>query len=107
VAATIPAASRPSRRSCAAQLRDLAGPGLFRAWLSTDLASPADGFLKSDVPYVRLDDVQVAADWQDLIDGTLDAPINVSELGGLPAMGTHACFPTDALVTGVGTRQHH
>jgi len=88
---------------CQAAAESAAVPGLFRAWLSTDLAAPADDFLKSDVPYVRLDDVQVAADWQDLIDGTLDAPINVSELGGLPATGAHACFPTDALGAWTGT----
>ena len=64
--------------------------------LSTDSASPADDFIKSEVPYVRLDDVQVATDWLDLVDGTLEAPIIVSELGGPPAASTHVCIPQDA-----------
>jgi len=80
-------------------------PGTFRAWLSTDDASPATVFTQSKVPYVRLDGVQVAADWVDLIDGSLEAPINVSELGGPPTPGKHACAPADALVAWTSTTQ--
>lgn len=81
---------------CQAAAKSASAPGTFRAWLSTDTASPADDFVKSEVPYVRLDDVQVAINWQDLIDGTLEAPIVVSELGGPPAASTHVCIPQDA-----------
>jgi cysteine-rich repeat protein len=51
---------------CQAAAESASAPGTFRAWLSTNNGSPADDFVKSAVPYVRLDDVQVAADWQDL-----------------------------------------
>ena len=81
---------------CQAAAKSASAPGTFRAWLSTNNGSPADDFVKSAVPYVRLDDVQVAADWQDLVDGTLEAPIIVSELGGPPAASTHVCIPQDA-----------
>jgi cysteine-rich repeat protein len=81
---------------CQAAAESASAPGTFRAWLSTNNGSPADDFVKSAVPYVRLDDVQVAADWQDLVDGTLEAPIIVSELGGPPAASTHVCIPQDA-----------
>ncbi len=81
---------------CQAAAKSASAPGTFRAWLSTSNASPADDFVKSAVPYVRLDDVQVAADWQDLVDGALEAPIIVSELGGPPAASTHVCIPQDA-----------
>jgi cysteine-rich repeat protein len=88
---------------CQAAAESAAAPGMFRAWLSTDVASPANDFVQSEVPYVRLDGVQVAANWQDLVDGTLEAPISVSELGGLPAPSTHACIPADALGAWTGT----
>ncbi len=88
---------------CQAAAAVAAVPGTFRAWLSTDDASPETLFVLSEVPYVRLDGVQVAADWEDLVDGSLGAPINVSELGGPPAAGTHACVPGDALVAWTST----
>lgn len=88
---------------CQAAAESAGAPGVFRAWLSTDSTSPADAFVQSGVPYTRFDGVQVAANWKDLIDGTLSAPISVSELGGLPAVGSHACFPQDALAAWTGT----
>ena len=81
---------------CQAAAESASASGTFRAWLSTNNGSPADDFVKSPVPYVRLDDVQVAADWKDLVDGTLEAPIIVSEFGGPPAASTHVCIPADA-----------
>ena len=53
--------------------------GTFRAWLSTSSQQPLDFFAQSTVPYRRLDDVQVAKNWPDLVDGMLDNPINVTE----------------------------
>lgn len=64
---------------------------------------PAADFIKSEVPYVRIDDIQVAADWNDLIDGQLQAPIIVSELGGPPGKGTHDCLPQDAIMAWTST----
>lgn len=90
---------------CQAAAEAAALAGVFRAWLSTDVSSPETDFAMSAIPYVRLDDVVVAADWQDLIDGTLEAPIIVSELGGPPAAGTHGCMPSDALVAWTSTTE--
>lgn len=53
--------------------------GDFRAWLSTSLQEPADVLVQSLVPYRRLDGMQVAENWADLVDGTLDNPINLTE----------------------------
>lgn len=90
---------------CQAAAEAAALPGVFRAWLSTDADSPATSFVDSKIPYVRLDDVEVAADWQDLVDGALEAPIIVSELGGPPAAGNHGCIPSDALVAWTSTTE--
>lgn len=56
-------------------------PGVFRAWLSTSLQEPLDDgvSVQSAVPYRRLDGLQVALNWPDLLDGTLDNPINLTE----------------------------
>ena len=47
---------------------------------------------------MRVDGVQVADNWADLIDGSLDAPINVTETGGPVPIGNTNCagggFPT-------------
>ena len=58
--------------------------GTFKAWLSagTYSSSPAARFTRSTtLPYVRTDGVQIAANWADLTDGVIDAPINVNEYG--------------------------
>jgi hypothetical protein len=58
--------------------------GTYKAWLSAGTygSSPASRFTRSlSLPYVRTDGVQIAANWADLTDGTLDAPINVNEFG--------------------------
>lgn len=53
--------------------------GVFRAWLSTSAQQPLDSLVPSTVPYRRLDGVQVAKDWADLVDGMLENPINYTE----------------------------
>lgn len=53
--------------------------GMFRAWLSTSTEDPVDALVQSAVPYRRLDGMQVAQNWPDLIDGMLDTPINLTE----------------------------
>ena len=54
-------------------------PGTYLAWLSDSSGSPASRFAQSSVPYVRVDGVQIADDWADLTDGSLDAPISLDE----------------------------
>ena len=73
-------------------------PGTYMAWMSTAAESPSTRMTQSNNPYVRTDGVQVAPNWAGLVDGTLDAPINVTELGGPPPIGNTSCagggFPT-------------
>lgn len=68
---------------CATQA-DAAGlEGEFKAWLST-LASPVSGRLvESTVPYVLVDGTVIAADWDDLTDDSIEAPINLDATGEL------------------------
>lgn len=75
------------------QLADDAGvPGIFMAWLSPSLNSdPDDRFTHSNKPYTRVDGVIVADNWNDLTDGTLDNPINLTELGGPAPLGNADC----------------
>ncbi|MCA9651783.1 MAG: DUF1554 domain-containing protein [Myxococcales bacterium] len=66
-------------------------PGVYMAWLSTAAASPASRMTQSATPYRRPDGIQVAPNWAGLTDGTLDAPINVTETLGSPPMGNTSC----------------
>ncbi len=58
--------------------------GVWQAWLSASNNSAASRFLtQGTVPYVLVDGTtQVADNWADLTDGTLDHVINKSETGG-------------------------
>jgi hypothetical protein len=72
-------------------LADAAGlGGEFKAWLSA--AGPgnsaADRLTHATGPYVRVDGVQVAANWTDLVDGLLSAPISIDEHGAPVISGT-------------------
>jgi hypothetical protein len=67
---------------------ELAGvEGTFRAWISTPTTSPMANFVQSSVPYVRIDGVEIAANWLDLIDGELAAPLEVDEWGNVQNNG--------------------
>jgi hypothetical protein len=55
--------------------------GVFKAWLSDLNEGPADRFVQAVGPYLRVDGVGVADDWEDVTDGTLQAPIRVTETG--------------------------
>lgn len=73
-------------------------PGTYMAWLSTAVESPSTRMTPSPDPYVRVDGVEVAPNWAGLVDGTLDVPINLTELGGPAPIGNTSCagggFPT-------------
>jgi hypothetical protein len=58
-------------------------PGTYKAWLSDSTQSPASRFVQSPGSYRRVDGVTVADNWADLTDGTLDAPITVTETGAV------------------------
>jgi hypothetical protein len=57
-------------------------PGTYKAWLASELTpDPAASFHQFPGTYILPDFTVVAVGWADLIDGTLDAPINVDENG--------------------------
>ncbi len=55
--------------------------GTYKAWLSDATGSPSTRFRRSSVPYTLVDGVVIANDWDDLVDGTLLSPINVTDKG--------------------------
>ncbi len=85
--------------SCQA-LAVLAGlPGSYRAWLSDGVASPATRFAKSHLPYVLPAGmhglgVRVAESWVDLVDGTLEHALSVTEAGDMLVAGESCGAPS-------------
>ena len=58
----------------------LAAPGTYKAWLSASgVASAADRLTHATAPYKLVDGTAIANDWDDLTDGSLEAPINGDE----------------------------
>ena len=57
-------------------------PGSYKAWLSDDTSSPDSRFVRSSGPYQLVDGTTIAGNWNDLRDGKLLAPIDVTETGG-------------------------
>ncbi len=58
----------------------LANAERYRAWISTSTVHAADRLYHARGPYKLINGLQVAANWDALIAGPLDNPINVSEL---------------------------
>lgn len=77
--------------------------GTYWAWLSTSDNSPDGRFVRSSVPYLRVDDTLIASDWDDLVDGQLAHPILLSESGDVPDLGTNPCIPPGTRVVWTGT----
>lgn len=53
--------------------------GTFKAWISDRNSSPIKTFTHSNIPYILTDGTQIAANWQGLIDESLDVKIDVDE----------------------------
>ena len=68
---------------CATQAADAGLEGDFKAWLSTRSLSVSDRLMHADGPYVLVDGTLVANDWDDLLDGSIQAPINLDANGDL------------------------
>ena len=81
----------------AATTGKLPGAGKYKAWLSDDTTFAAMRLHESTIPYLRPDNVKVADDWGDLIDGDLAARINVSETKAVIGNG-QACSNEASLV---------
>lgn len=78
-------------------------PGTYRAWLSSSTESPKDRFVHSSIPYRLLDGTEIASNWVDLADGSLDAGIDISEKNGSPGKGTHSCIPSSLPIVWTST----
>jgi hypothetical protein len=56
--------------------------GRFKAWLSDSTGAASSRFVPSSGPYKLVNGTTIATNWDDLRDGELRAPINVTETGG-------------------------
>ena len=79
---------------CASEADTAGLDGEFKAWLSTLSSAAADRLAQSSVPYVLVNRTRVADNWDDLTDGSIQAPINRDAsgqiLGGDVWTGTSA-----------------
>lgn len=55
--------------------------GTWKAWLSTNSISAASRLVHETSPYKLVNGIVIADNWADLTDGSLAAPINVTETG--------------------------
>ena len=56
-------------------------PGTFLAWISDGATTPASRMPHENLPYVLADgQTQVASDWNQLLSGSINFPINMTEL---------------------------
>jgi hypothetical protein len=55
--------------------------GTYLAWLSDSNDSPSTRFTQATVPYVLVNGTQIADNWTDLTDGTIDSALNRNENG--------------------------
>ncbi|MEO1370297.1 MAG: hypothetical protein AAFX50_24200, partial [Acidobacteriota bacterium] len=64
------------------QLAEAEGlPGVFFAWLSDSSESPATRFVRGDRPFHLVNGGKVADGWDDLVDGSIEREIVVTENG--------------------------
>lgn len=66
---------------CQARADEAGLGGTFRAWLSDAGTSARDRLTHAAVPYVLVDGTRVASNWEDLVDGSLDHRIDLTEIG--------------------------
>ncbi|MDC0667068.1 hypothetical protein [Nannocystis radixulma] len=82
---------------CQSLARAANRPGTYKAWLSDDTGSPSTRMTQSLKPYTLVGGTVIATNWTDLTDGTLLAPINITETGGPVATATF-CGPNPSPV---------
>lgn len=71
---------------CATQAANAGLQGEFKAWLSTRSSAVADRLTRANVPYVLVNRTRVADNWDDLVNGSILAPINL-DANGQPHTG--------------------
>jgi len=68
---------------CADQATAAGLEGEFKAWLSTISSAVSDRVTYASGPYLLVDGTRVANDWDDLVDGSILAPVNLDANGTL------------------------
>ena len=66
---------------CATHATEAELPGTYKAWLSDSTGTATARLIHSTGPYKLVDGTIIADDWDDLVDGTLDAAIALDEDG--------------------------
>jgi hypothetical protein len=78
---------------CQARANAVPLPGTFLAWISDGMVTPAGRMPHENLPYVLVDgQTQVAANWNQLVSGTLSHAIDTTELG-TRMMAVPSCGP--------------
>jgi hypothetical protein len=67
--------------------------GTYKAWISTSAEFPANSFTQSSYPYYLVTGTQVAANWADLTDGSIDVVINRDEYGNVVPFNPGGGYP--------------
>jgi len=67
-------------------------PGIYKAWLSDETTSAKNRLAHSSIPYARVDGVVVANNFADLTDGSLLAPIAITQNGSVVSGGGFTVF---------------
>jgi hypothetical protein len=66
---------------CQAEATAAGLAGTFKAFLSDNKTSAADRMTHSSIPYELVNGTPIAADWQDIVDGIIDNPLNITASG--------------------------
>jgi hypothetical protein len=76
--------------------------GTYRAWLSVPGGDAADRMTHATIPYLLRNGDIIADNWDDLVDGTLDAPINISDTVGIvPAASVWTATAADGTYSAI------
>jgi len=88
---------------CQAAAKEAGLTGTFHAWLSDSSHSPGQDFVRSTVPYLLVDDTEIAANWEQLISGNLLTGIYATEWGEPPTATLEDCIPEGLIVVWTNT----
>jgi cysteine-rich repeat protein len=76
---------------CQARAEEAGLVGVYKAWLSVPGEGPSTRFTTWNRPYRLVDGTIIADNWADLTDGSLDAPIDRTELSSPAPTGNTNC----------------
>ncbi|MEZ4453173.1 MAG: DUF4215 domain-containing protein [Nannocystaceae bacterium] len=89
---------------CQQEAADAGLGGVFRAWISDTTGSPQQSFVKSTLPYIRVDGEVVALSYANLVAAqSLKAPLNVTPTGDVLQSGGDGCGPENSVWTNTET----